>query len=124
MSGQIRDIKDPPAVVAGAASGTLTLDSATGLDLVAVRIIRLLFLMPGELLHRPLLGGGLEAYRGKVPTPETLRRLNLSIRALLDTLPYIQRYEVKLARVDGSQTSIDITADVDGQRLTIPTITI
>lgn len=124
MSGDLRDIKSPPERIAGATPGTFDLADDTGLELVVARILRLLWLTPGELLHRPTLGGGLETYRGKTPTAETLRRLNLSIRALLDALPYVESYSVNVERLDGSTSQIDIVVNVDGAALRIPTITL
>jgi len=123
MSGQIRDIYTPAerVEVTGGAHGLRT---ASGLDMVAQRIVRLLWMTPGELLHRPTIGGGLGSYSGKMPTPDMLKRLNLSIEALLDTLRYIEGYTVKINRVDGSLTTIDIVVNVSGQRLSLPTIKI
>lgn len=122
MPGSLRDISSPATV---ALNGALRgLKSATGVELISQRILRLLFLRPGELLHRPKLGAGLEDYQGKPPIPETIRQINLRVRELLDSLPEVQGYKLDVTRADGAQILIDITVKVDGSNVVVPTVTL
>lgn len=122
MSGSLRDVYSPAEVqLNGAARG---LRSATGVELIAQRILRLLFLRPGELLHRPTLGAALEDYQNKPPNTETMRQLNLRVRALLDALPDVEAYKLDIARADGAEIKINIIVSVDGANVVVPTVTL
>lgn len=122
MAGSLRDIYSPAQV---ALNGALRgLRSATGVELISQRILRLLFLRPGELLHRPTLGAGIEDFQGKPPVPETIRQINLRVRALLDSLPEVQGYNLTVTRADGAQILINISVKVDGANVTVPTVTL
>lgn len=122
MSGSLRDVSSPADVALNASARGLK--SATGVELISQRILRLLFLRPGELLHRPQLGAGLEDFQNKPPNGELLRQLNLRVRALLDSLPEVEGYNLDVTRGAGAQIFIDITVKVDGASVTVPTVTL
>ena len=72
--------------------------SVSGDDLVMQRIIRLLFMRPGELLHRPDLGAGLREYQGRPVLPQDEREMAGRVRALLDSLEYVEAFSFQIGR--------------------------
>lgn len=121
-NAQIVDDADPFETTA---SGDLLTVSSE--ELARERILRLLFTAPGEIIHRPQLGGGLQRYRAKAPTPHNLRRLRNDTERMLDALNFVEDYEVVVqTTTSGGATcfSLKIRAVVDGVELTLPEVTV
>lgn len=91
----LRDINEP----ARAEGGDLV--SASGADLAMQQVIRLLFMRPGELLHRPDLGAGLSEYQNRPMLPQDEQEMANAIRRLMDGLQNIAEYSFEISSVQG-----------------------
>lgn len=101
--------------------------AVSGEKLAQERIHRLLLTEPGDVVHRPDLGAGLQSYRAKPPTPYYLRRLRNDTERLLDALDFVEDYDVVIRTTNldgGTFFQVFVRAVVDGVELTIPEVTL
>lgn len=111
------DDSDPFEVESGA------LKPVSGVALARQRILRLLFTEPGDIVHRPDLGGGLQSFRNKPPTPANTRRLRNQATRLLDALEFVESHEVDVVG-SGGTFQLSIRALIDGDELLIPEVVV
>lgn len=111
MSIAIEDMLQPLELRAG------DLVASTGLARTLQRVLRLLFLRPGELLHRPTLGADLARYGNKPATPQNLQECyNAAVRCL-EAIEELDDYKVEIVVVAGAQY-LNLTITVAGASLT------
>lgn len=122
--GQTREVFEPAGTETGD-DGT-DLKSITGDRLLGQRILRLAFLSPGDLVHRPELGAGLQDFRGKPPTDELLRRLRFRFDVLLDSLDEVESYSFRVAADPATNAAriIDVRVRTDNTSLAIEEISL
>lgn len=111
------DDSDPFQVESGA------LKPVSGEELARQRILRLLFTEPGDIVHRPDLGGGLQSFRNKPPTPTNTRRIRNQAARLLDSLDFVESHEVEVVG-SGSAYTLTIRAVIDGAELMIEEVAV
>ncbi len=116
---QIREVFEAPETEL--VGGLNDLKSVTGDRLLGQRILRLAFTLPGDIVHRPELGAGLQEFQGKPPTAEILRRLRFRFETLLDSLEYVLGYSfaVEASPVTNNARIIDIRVQTDNGELVI-----
>lgn len=117
----IRDVYEPNEPVEENA-GLLTARSATREDLYAQRILRLMFMSPGEIFHRPTLGAGLQEFVGKPPLPDTIRKVRYRLAALYDSLDFVDDYAVTVTRRAASLVLIDQRVKINGAWFSLPEV--
>ena len=109
------DDSDPFEVESG------ILKPVSGEALARQRILRLLFTDPGDIVHRPELGGGLKSFRNKPPTPSNTRRLRNQATRILDSLDFVESHAVEVVGSGGAYR-LTIRAIIDGAELLIPEV--
>lgn len=107
---KVEDLSGPLALDGGA------LVARSGLVRVMDRALRLLFMRPGELLHRPSYGADLRSYRNKPSTPQVLQNLNNSIERGLSLIPEIEKWSVEIET--GETLTLSLTLTVSGETFT------
>lgn len=111
MSVTILDMLEPLELRAG------DLREADGLTRAMQRVMRLLFMRSGELLHRPTLGADLASYGNRPATPQNLQDCyNAAVRCL-DALDDLDSYKVEIVVVAGAMY-LNLTIVVNGASLT------
>ena len=111
MSVQILDMAEPLEIVAG------DLREVDGLARALQRVLRLLFMRRGELLHRPTLGADLSVYGNRPATPQNLQEcLNAATRCL-EAVEDLDDFKVEVV-VSGGALYLNLTISVDGASLT------
>lgn len=107
----IEDLREPLELAAGDLVG------AGGLDRVMARALRLLFMRPGELLHRPDYGADLSSFRGKPATPGVIDQIRNAIARGLALLPEIESWEAEINAGETLMFTLSILAN--GERFTV-----
>lgn len=111
MSVSILDMLEPLELRAG------DLRAADGLTRAMQRVLRLLFMRAGELLHRPTLGADLASYGNRPATPQNLQDCyNAAVRCL-DAVEELDSYTVEIV-VSGGAMFLNLTINVNGASLT------
>lgn len=107
MSVQILDMAEPLDLDAG------DLREVDGLTRAMQRVIRLLFMRRGELLHRPTLGADLSVYGNRPATPQNLQEcLNAATRCL-EAVEGLDDFKVEVVVASGA-LYLNLTISVDG----------
>lgn len=107
----IEDLKEPLELRGGA------LVAETRARRVLARALRLLFLRPGELLHRPDYGADLGSYRNRPATPAAIQEIENAITRGLALMQEIESWEVEIRREE--YLLMTLTIQVSGERLTV-----
>lgn len=127
MTIQRTDIAEPmQAVRSGTAddgAALYGLKGVTGDELVAQRVVRGLLCEPGDIVHRPDWGAGLQAYANEPPTLSTQQRLLKQASRFLDGLAFVEDYSLTVQK-DGDALLLNLAVQVDGEQLDIPQVTI
>lgn len=103
-------------------AGGYDLARVEGVELIGQRILRFLMTVPGELLHRPTWGVGLQKYANKPPTPEILNRMRNDVRGGLRALPFIDGFEFGITHKNARFT-LNLRVKIDGAIYVIPEVT-
>ena len=97
------------------------LASVEGTPLLAQRVLRFLFTTPGEILHRPGWGAGLQKYANKPPLPSVMARMRNDFRTALGQLPYVEGYAFDIAHT-GALYVINIRVRINGEIYKLPEV--
>jgi len=119
--GNLQDTFEPLEEVKTA--GGVDLRAAEGEELYIQRIIRLWFTLRGELYHRPEVGGELQEFQNKPPTPTVLQQIANRAGETLDSLEWVEDYSVDVWHADGV-TWLQAVVVVNGQQLKTPEVSL
>lgn len=107
----IEDLREPLELAAGDLVG------ADKLARIMARALRLLFMRPGDLLHRPDYGADLGAYRNKPATPGVIEELRNAIARGLALMPEIEEWEAEIQT--GEYFALTLSIIANGERFTV-----
>lgn len=95
-------------------SGLFDIVTVTGHARLMTLLLRVLFLRPGEVHHRPELGGGLQDFRGKPPTPTNLSRARNRITNTVGLFEReVQDHSVTVRRGESGLMVFDLRIQTD-----------
>ena len=106
----ILDLREPLELAGG------DLAPEGGIARVMARALRLLFMRPGELLHRPDYGADLGRYANKPATPGAIQEIENAIARGLALMPEIKEWSAEIKSGQWLELSLSIT--VNGASLT------
>lgn len=104
--------------------GSGGLQTVTGNELASQRIVYGYTISPGDIIHRPDWGAGLEDFSNRKPTDDNLNRLKNQADRFLTTLPFLEAHAVNVVAVDGDSATIETEARTDEGELLVPDVTV